>query len=92
LKVGDSINALLVNLRNSKKISRKELAKFLNISYSMVEKVERGSRRASPYLAKKWGNKLGIKDSQLYQYFFDIESDYKSCLSNADNSNIQNVG
>lgn len=78
------MNELLINLRESKNISRKELANFLGISLSMVEKVERGVRRVSPDLAIKWGNKLGLKETQLYQYFFTYKPD-NMCRSEAAN-------
>ncbi|MCE5286965.1 MAG: helix-turn-helix domain-containing protein [Pelosinus sp.] len=49
------MNELLIKRREKKKISRSKLAEILNISHSMVEKVERGVRRASPDLAREWG-------------------------------------
>ncbi len=69
------MNQLLIKRREQKKKSRKELAFLLKISKSMVEKVERGVRRASPDLAKKWGTELGLKEAQLYKYFFASEPD-----------------
>lgn len=73
------MNDLLIKQRENKKISRKELAEALYISYSMVLKVESGIRRASPDLAKKWGDKIGLKETQLYQYFFAIKPDNMTC-------------
>ena len=61
---------LLVQKREKAKLERKKLAELLGISRSMVEKVEKGTRRASPSLAKKWGQKIGIPESQLFRYFF----------------------
>lgn len=69
------MNQLLIKRREKKKKSRQELAILLNISKSMVEKVERGVRRASPDLAKKWGDVLGLKEAHLYKYFFALKPD-----------------
>lgn len=76
------MNELLIKAREKKKLERKELAELLGVSRSMVEKVERGVRRASPDLAKKWGSKLGIKETQIYRYFFTYKPDNK-CRSKA---------
>lgn len=76
---GDYVNDLLVKARENKRLSRKELAEALEISVSMVAKVENCIRRASPDLACRWAEKLGIKETQLYKYFFDYKPDYKSC-------------
>ena len=69
------MRTLLVEKRKQANVSRKDLAVFLGISLSMVEKVEKGTRTASPTLAKKWGHKVGVPDSQLFRYFFDEQSD-----------------
>lgn len=72
------MRSLLVQKREKVKVERKKLAEFLGISRSMVEKVEKGTRNASPSLAKKWGQKIGIPESQLFRYFFDKQSDNMS--------------
>jgi transcriptional regulator with XRE-family HTH domain len=77
------VNELLTKARERKRLTRKEMADFLGISLSMVEKVEKGSRRASPDLAKKWGDRLGIKETQLYKYFFAHKAD-NMCRESAD--------
>jgi len=69
------MNELLVKARENKKLSRKELAESLGISLSMVHKVESGSRRVSPNLAKKWGDKLDIEETHFYRYFFAEQPD-----------------
>lgn len=69
------MNYSLIRLRKKKKISRKELSELVEISESMIEKVERGTRRASPDLARNWGRVLGLEESQLYQYFFTEKPD-----------------
>ena len=71
------MNNLLIESRGKRQMTRRELANSLDISLSMVEKVERGIRQASPGLAKKWGNLLGLKDTQLYRYFFAYQPDNK---------------
>lgn len=71
------MNNLLIDAREKKGITRRELADFLEISLSMVEKVEKGIRQASPGLAKKWGDQLGLKETQLYRYFFAYQPDNK---------------
>ena len=82
------MNGLLVESREKKKITRKKLAEVLSISISMVEKVENGSRRASPDLARRWGNALGIKETQLYKYFFTEKQDNMS----SDNPDLPRTG
>lgn len=56
-------------------MTRKELSTRLHISFSMIEKVERGVRRASPDLAKGWANELGIDEEKIYKYFFAYTPD-----------------
>lgn len=68
----------LVEKRKKAKVLRKQLAELLGISLSMVEKVEKGTRTASPSLAKRWGQKIGIPETQLFRYFFDKQSDNMS--------------
>lgn len=75
------MNELLVNKRVKKNISRTGLAELLGVSLSMIIKVEKGSRTASPNLAKRWGEKIGIKETQLYKYFFNNRLDDKSNCS-----------
>ncbi|HWR06178.1 helix-turn-helix transcriptional regulator [Sporomusa sp.] len=82
------MNEILIKARERKGITRKELAEILKISFSMVEKVERGVRRASPDLAKKWGDELGIKESQIYRYFFVIKPD-NMCQSDVSNNDLE---
>lgn len=77
------MNSKLIDLREAKDISRTELSRILEISRSMIEKVERGTRRASPDLAKKWGLLLGLKESQLYHYFFANKPD-NMCKTSSD--------
>lgn len=48
---------------------------MLGISLSMVEKVEKRSRRPSPDLARLWAAMLGIKETQIYKHFFDFKPD-----------------
>jgi len=72
------MNFSLIDEREKKKISPSELAGCLGISLSMVYKVEKGVRRASPSLAKKWANKLGIKEKYIFKYFFSDNPDNMS--------------
>ena len=72
------MRTILIEKRKKSNIERQELADFLGISLSTVEKVEKGTRNPSPGLAKRWGQKIGIPDSQLFRYFFDDQSDNMS--------------
>jgi len=72
------VNELLIQKRENLGFTRKQIAEITRISVSMVEKVEKGTRRASPDLARRWGKQLGIKESQLFKYFFDCQSDIMS--------------
>lgn len=72
------MNDLLIKKRKILELTRKELAAMLGVSLSMVEKVEKGTRRASPDLAFKWGKTIGIKETQLFKYFFANKSDIMS--------------
>ena len=75
------MNKLLIGKRENLGLTRKQLAEYMGISISMVEKVEKGTRRASPDLARRWGKRLGIKESQLFEYFFDYQSDIMSDIA-----------
>ncbi|MEN6567138.1 MAG: helix-turn-helix transcriptional regulator [Veillonellales bacterium] len=73
------MNTRLIQKRENCGLSRKELAVSIEVSISTIEKVEKGTRRASPDLALKWGRKIGIKETQLFKYFFINKSDIMSC-------------
>lgn len=69
------MNELIIRARDKSKLNREELAQKLNISSSMVLKVENGIRRPSPNLAKKWAKVLHIPESKIFKYFFDYKPD-----------------
>jgi transcriptional regulator with XRE-family HTH domain len=68
----------LIEARENKKITREKLAKMLNISYSMVDKVEKGIRNPSIKLTKKWAFILGINEIDIMEYFFTLRKDNMS--------------
>jgi transcriptional regulator with XRE-family HTH domain len=68
----------LIEARENKKITREKLAKMLNISYSMVDKVEKGIRNPSIKLTKKWAFILGINEIDIMEYFFTLRQDNMS--------------
>ncbi|WP_196602116.1 helix-turn-helix transcriptional regulator [Pectinatus frisingensis] len=63
------------NIRLKSNISVGELASNLNISESMIRKVEAGLRTPSPYLAKKWADYLDIPEEDIFRYFFISKPD-----------------
>lgn len=63
------------DLRKKKHISMQKLANTLHISESTVRKVEAGTRNPSPAVAKRWAVYLGIPESKIFKYFFDVEPD-----------------
>lgn len=73
------MNELLINSRECVGLTRRQVAERIGVSLSMVEKVEKGTRRASPDLAKKWGREIGVREAQLFKYFFANGSDIMSC-------------
>ena len=76
------MNVLLIQKRENLGFTRKQIADSTGISVSMVEKVEKGTRRASPDLARRWGEQLGIKEGQLFKYFFAHKQDIMSDFTN----------
>lgn len=56
-------------------ISITKLASHLNISESMIRKVESGLRKPSPYVAKRWAEYLNIPEEKIFRYFFDCKTD-----------------
>lgn len=61
---------LLIAQRKQFGLKRQEIADLLGISYSTVAKVEKGTRRASPDLAKRWSAVLNIAPNEIFNYFF----------------------
>jgi Predicted transcriptional regulators len=55
-------------------IEREALAKVLEVSVSMIEKVEKGTRHPSIKLAKRWAKYLKIDD--IWGVFFADSTDY----------------
>ena len=80
--VNGGVKMLLMQKRKEAGLRRKDLVKLLGISYSMIEKVEKGRRTASPGLAKKWGDLIGVSERELYRYFFTQQADKKSGNAN----------
>lgn len=64
------MNRLLIDARRARNLGRKDLAQQLNISMSMVAKVEGGYRNPSAPLLKKWATLLQIPEEKIYLYFF----------------------
>lgn len=69
------MNEELIRYREKNSFTRADLAEKLSISESMIRKVEGGIRRASPKLAKKWGDELKIPDSKMFKIFFNNKTD-----------------
>ena len=63
------------DLRKKKHISVQKLACDLQISESTVWKVEAGRRTPSPSIAKRWAVYLGVPESKIFKYFFELKSD-----------------
>lgn len=60
----------LIQYREKKRLSRPELAREIGASRSMIFLVEKGKAKASPELANRWSDFLGIPDSKRYKIFF----------------------
>ena len=69
------LNEELIRYREKNALTRVDLAKRLNISESMIRKVESELRKASPKLAKKWGDELKIPNSKMFKIFFGNKAD-----------------
>ncbi len=72
------IRQVLIDARGS--MSLDELAKALDVSKSMVEKVEKGTRRASIDLAKRWAKFLNIAD--IWGAFYADPTDNMCVITN----------
>lgn len=68
----DIMRKFISDLRKKKHISMQKLANTLHISESTVCKVEAGTRNPSPAVAKRWAVYLGIPESKIFKYFFDV--------------------
>lgn len=86
------MNELLIEKRERAGLTRKQVAESIGVSLSMVEKVEKGTRRASPDLAKKWGKEIGVKETQMFKYFFDNEQDIMSYLESEPSATLPRTG
>jgi transcriptional regulator with XRE-family HTH domain len=56
---------ILKTYRQSKNLSRRQLAERLEVSHILVASIEAGHRRITPENAKKWEPILGINRAML---------------------------
>lgn len=60
----------LSKYRERKKLSRPQLAKEIGVHRTTIFLVEIGKSKASPELANRWADFLGIPESKRYVIFF----------------------